>query len=88
MASVSVFYSHFRFSRFPHVIILLRHSWLFLKDILPGDLETCLSMELIQFAEFIKLFIDNAALESTVSKEQQFYGKKKFAALSLMWTCY
>ena len=25
------------------------------------------------FSEFIKLFIDNAALESTVSKEQQFY---------------
>ena len=36
MASVSVFYSHFQFSRFPPVIILLRHSWLFLKDILPG----------------------------------------------------
>ncbi|KAL5502781.1 hypothetical protein EMCRGX_G009603 [Ephydatia muelleri] len=44
-----------------------------LLQVYPGDLETCLSMELIQFAEFIKLFIDNAALESTVSKEQQFY---------------
>ena len=43
------------------------------KKLFPGDLETCLSMELIQFAEFFKLFIDNAALESTVSKEQQFY---------------
>ena len=44
-----------------------------LLQVYPGDLETCLSMELIQFAEFIKLFIDNVALESTVSKEQQFY---------------